>query len=425
MTQLPYELVLHLLVNINNVRAFKNLVLSSRDFYEVFNQNKNEIIISVMRNSKDVDKIFLYFIKEKYIPGIKKYSDVSIGTKNIAMRYSAKIGNLAMIKYLVDELGANNFHEALQWSIRHGHLEIAKYMVNKFTENNIDVDVDIYINLAIVNGHSDIVKYFIDYYGFTEDYLDYYLETSFKYNRMDIIKYIISVGVGNINKALRLSAKIGDLEMVEFSIENNANDFSGALESSAENGHLEVVKLLVKIIIDKDLDLDCYEALESSVKNGHLEVIEYLLPFYIDEPDASNFLNSAAEGGHLDIVKLLIYVLGARVRIYNGVLIGGVRYGHMHIVKYAIEELGTNNFNTALRVSATNDHLEVIEYLIKAGANRFDNALQISVNQNHIEIVKCLVEACTDEFDIDLEYALLVSIREGHAEITTYLESKL
>jgi ankyrin repeat protein len=421
MYQLPYELILQILRCVDDIHTLKAIVFSSKEIYGVFAQNKDELIT----NALSIDKAFLYSIKEKYMTGIKKYNNISIAVKNKAMRYSAKINDLTMVKHLADDLGANNFIDALQWSARYGHAKIVEYIVERVNADNLDINDA--IRIAIKNGFLEIVKYLLH----TGDELNIYLWSSVKYGHLEIIKYLLDIGARDINGALRISVENGNLDIIQLLLERGANDFSYALQLSASYNHIDIVRFLIDHSISHNIRLDYYNALELSAKNGHINIVKLLLPFIMNNNPIiikiNNILHLCAENGNLDSIKCIVDKFTINELNIDWILRSSIMVGHIDIVKYIINDLGINigyfDINDILKLAAENNHHEIVTFLIDAGAGGIDEVLQNSIEDGHIEVVKCIIKKCMSDFDIDIEYALKSSIMEKYPEITAYIES--
>ena len=92
-----------------------------------------------------------------------------------------------------------------------------------------------------------------------------------------------------------------------------------------------------------------------------------------------------------------------------------------------------NNANrTPLHYAVINDHLNVVQYLVKQGANMeaVDNAnwtpLHIAVFRGHVDAVKYLVDQGANKkaVDKDNRTPLHIAVGKGHLNIAQYLTSQ-
>ena len=104
---------------------------------------------------------------------------------------------------------------------------------------------------------------------------------------------------------------------------------SFALRSAAENGHLDIVKLLLPLSDPKAVES---QALRRAAYNGHLEVVKLLLPVSDPKANDSEVLRWAAAQGHLKIVKLLLSVSDPKARGGEALSLA-VNNGHLEVVK--------------------------------------------------------------------------------------------
>jgi hypothetical protein len=130
MNQLPYELILKILLNFNNIYDIIDIIFSSKQIYNVFSQNKHKIITNTICNGRDINTAFLH---------------------------SAVIGDYIAIRYFVENLGMTNFR-ALHLSAKGGHFKIVKYLV----ENDVyddDTDICHASLLSVLWNHVEITEY--------------------------------------------------------------------------------------------------------------------------------------------------------------------------------------------------------------------------------------------------------------------------
>eukprot|EP00057_Strongylocentrotus_purpuratus_P007337 XP_011661811.1 PREDICTED: ankyrin repeat domain-containing protein 50-like [Strongylocentrotus purpuratus] len=132
-------------------------------------------------------------------------------------------------------------------------------------------------------------------------------------------------------------------------------------------------------------------------------------------------LRVAASNGHLDVTKCLINQ--------------GAEEDHLEVSKYLISQgaevnQGDNKGWTALRVAASNGHLDVTKCLINQGAevNRGDKngrtALHSAASNGHLDVTKCLINqgAEVNLGDKNGKTALHSAASNGHPEIAGILD---
>jgi hypothetical protein len=133
-------------------------------------------------------------------------------------------------------------------------------------------------------------------------------------------------------------------------------------------------------------------------------------------------IDNAARDGNLIGLRYLAEICGDNIHIYNDEALRlSAENGHLEIVQYLVGRGANINLANgyALHYSAGNGHLEVVIYLVEHGANLYAKALTISASNGHIWIVKYLVEKCC--VDINSTYALHYSADNGHLEVVRYL----
>lgn len=142
--------------------------------------------------------------------------------EDVALRNSAKNGNLEFVSFLVEKdadiCAKKNY--ALKMSAENGHFDVVKYLVEN--EASIHADKDHALRWSAINGHYEIVEYLIE---------------------MEADIY------ANNNEALQRSAANGHYSVVYLLIKNGAyihanNDY--ALQISVLNNYPKIARFLIK-----------------------------------------------------------------------------------------------------------------------------------------------------------------------------------
>jgi ankyrin repeat protein len=155
-----------------------------------------------------------------------------------------------------------------------------------------------------------------------------------------------------------------------------------------------------------------FSPLITTIKTGSLEVFIEEYKKYNHESsrqpgsinkDNAYLIRTAAENGHLDIVKFLI---SEGVDVHSDKdypLRYSARYGHFDVVKLLIEngaDIHSKN-NRALQQACNNGHLSIVQYLMNKGANpdceKF-NSIYSAAKNKHYDIVKFFM---TLEYNIE------------------------
>jgi len=100
------------------------------------------------------------------------------------------------------------------------------------------------------------------------------------------------------------AAKCGNTSEVQRLVQDaDLNDTFEPLIQAAQGGHLECVKLLVDRSKYLNNDALCFAA-----KNGHAQCVEYLIPMSVPYDMQNRALREACYHGHVECVQLLIPV---------------------------------------------------------------------------------------------------------------------
>jgi thiamine pyrophosphokinase len=155
--------------------------------------------------------------------------------------------------------------------------------------------------------------------------------------------------------------------------------FDWTMSYAAEGGQMEIVKLMIE---KGATDFD--SAMREAAEGGQMEIVKLMI-----EKGATDFdwaMNYASEGGHMEIVKLLIEK-GATD--FDWGMNEAARGGNMEIVKFMIEK-GATDFNWAMTNAAEGGHMEIVKLMIGKGATDFNTAMADAAEGGHKEIIDYL-----------------------------------
>lgn len=161
---------------------------------------------------------------------------------------------------------------------------------------------------------------------------------------------------------------------------------------TCEYGHLEIVKLLLEKNPDliNEVDIHRNSPLIIAASRGHHHIVSYLLSKNADVTittfnqdsygDGFNALTWACDGGHLEVVKILISFnqlhIAADVLGSQPIHIA-CREGHLAITQFLLEKCPESvdapnaTHQTPLHLASCNARLAIVKYLLLKGASPF------------------------------------------------------
>ena len=151
--------------------------------------------------------------------------------------------------------------------------------------------------------------------------------------------------------------------------------------------------------------------MDSAAEGGHIDIVKDMA-----ERGATDWnlaMVSAAEGGHLDIVK---YLVEKGATAWDEAMVGAAEGGHIDIVKYLVER-GATNWDETMAYASLNGYMDIIEYMIQKGATDFDWAMRYAAEGGNMDIVEYLVEKGATNWDEAMAYAA----RGGNIDIVEYM----
>jgi ankyrin repeat protein len=190
---------------------------------------------------------------------------ITFNSINDALKVSAKLGHLEVVKYLIKLYQINTqYTKLLIISAENSHLDIVKYAIGKGADINSGDDYA--LRWRSYNSHLEIVKYLVEQ-GVTLDSYHYALRWSSENEQVAVIKYLLEQQYDiqtNLNNSLKWSASYGHLHVVKYLIiDCNMTIKAETLKNFTNNGYLDVVN----IINSRDLHNQLYNTLNIIVIN--------------------------------------------------------------------------------------------------------------------------------------------------------------
>ncbi|KDO21146.1 TKL protein kinase [Saprolegnia parasitica CBS 223.65] len=213
-------------------------------------------------------------------------------------------------------------------------------------------------------------------------------------------------------------ASIGDVAQVQYYLNLRVNvnctdhNLRTPLHSAASGGHVDVVRLLLgKGAKLEALDKDGLTPLYYAASNGKLDVVRLLL-------DKGANVEACAKDG--------------RTSLHNAASKGQVDFVYFLLEKGANVEACDKSDSTPLHVAAPKGHLDVVRLLLEKGAKleacdkKGLTPLYYAASYGHLEIVRLLLDkgAKLEVSDSDGRTSLLNAASKGQVEIVRLLLAK-
>jgi ankyrin repeat protein len=274
-----------------------------------------------------------------------------------AIYYSAWGGQLAMLKYFIEDQGHNPASACstgrragwtpLHVAARYNHLELVRYLV---AEQQVDPmcqaeDSSTPLHKACHDDNMDVVVYLVNA-------MSQHLP----------LKDVVSCRGSNGRTPLHSAALYGQLKIIKYFITELKCDPSivitgehhrkptkcggrVALHHAAQRGHLHVVRFLIEHqhCDPSHCDYEKVTPLSLAAQCGHLAVVQYLTLEQHCDPLCTNITNNtplhlAAYRGHLEVVRFMIETLHCPLDVIGWnketPLEQARSRGHHHVIKY-------------------------------------------------------------------------------------------
>ena len=351
---------LHFAVTLGNLELFQYLVEKGCDVYRETKDGMNCLHIAADNGHLDLCKVLLK--NYNFSLEVIDHNGVS------ALLFAAKVGNLELFQYLLEE-GDDLYREK---------------------NNGMNC-----LHVAAVNGHLRLCKVLLEKYNFD-----------------------LHMNDEDGRSALLLTAEAGHLELFKYLQWKDSNVYRqgkngmNCLHVTASNGYFRFVKVLLEtynfdLFIKTD---DGWSVLHYAAKAGHLELFEYLIgkgsDVYAVKRDGMNCLHIAASNGCYRLCKLLLE-------------------------KYRFDiDVSNNRGWSVLHCAVEAKHLELFQYLVEMGSNVHKqtkdgiSCLHIAAGNGCLRFCKVLLEKCNFSILMDNDNgwsAVHFAAKAGDLELFQYL----
>lgn len=245
---------------------------------------------------------------------VNSFIEKGVKNWNMGLEGAASGGSLELVIFFLEK-GALNVEEAALAAAKYGQLELVKFFLSEDDRlehliENSEYVKDRLLEQAISGGHLELVKYLaVPDSELEEEYL-----FQLGYNRYsDILFYLIELGVGGLEYAVKGAVKAGNTNLVAELIEWSSNNLDGdefqtmverGLEGAIEGGNLELVKYLSEKAEYVDAELPTLV-----MKSGRTDImrviLERLTVILDGNTDLSFELREVVETGDVEMAKLL------------------------------------------------------------------------------------------------------------------------
>ena len=380
-------------------------------------------------------------------------------------------GELKIVKYFImsnhkcdpssqDQNGWTTLH----YTSMGGHIDIIKYLIADHGDMCDTKTLNESLQLACVNGHFKVFKYFINEKGCDPKCQDQEGKTLLHYasqgGDVNISIFLIKEEhcdskTPNIRGILPLhiACLYGHLNLVKYFINKQycsptcqTIDGDTPLHYASKGGHEDIVEYLTtwqhchpSISNKKGL-----LPLHIACIHGHLNVVKFYCSIWrfktTKGANGNTLLHYASEGGHVDIIKYLLIQQRYDPKSTNNMGILPLHiaciHGHLNVVKFycsiwRFERTQGPNGNTLLHYASEGGHVDIIKYLLtqqhydpKSTNKMGILPTHVACLHGHLNVVKYFVTKLSCDLTIqdnDGKTLLHYASEGGHLNIIEYL----
>jgi ankyrin repeat protein len=198
------------------------------------------------------------------------------------------------------------------------------------------------------------------------------------HNNFEIIKYLVEHDIPIKYDDLDNAARDENTEIIKYLVKSGVKAPSSVIDTYIENNNLEMVEFL----FEHQTKMPSNYYINMVCGNGSIEMVKCLLKYCIVRFGTNvDYFETVCKFGNLKIVKLLLEHPGVFKNLNSGLICAG-RNGHLHIIKYLVQNGGKPVFVGSIR-----NFLEIVKYYTEIGV----------INKSNIdEIIDRIIEYDTD-----------------------------
>ncbi|KAJ3044535.1 hypothetical protein HDV00_001963 [Rhizophlyctis rosea] len=365
--------------------------------------------------------------------------------ENHPLSEAARCGHAGVVKVLLGA-GANvNFRDgkALRLASEYGHVDAVRELLHAGADVHASEDEPLL--LACVHGHTAVINELAQAGADVHVLDDEALQLACEFDHLGSVEALFLAGAdvhARGEMALKNAVTRGRIETIKLLLRKGAVIDSDLLEDAAGRGQTEVVRAFMEAKASLlDADNSGGYALVRAGTNGHLDVVQVLLDAHIyDASTLSDTLDRMARLGKMELVKLLL-ALDEELRLGHA-MTSAAEQGHLEILRLLLSASSgrerprrdrysrrnsSEGMGRCLVGAAEGGHLEVVQFLLEEGVNinakgwKGDDALICAMKAGHVEVTKALLEAgikvrptATDLAERIMESAKIVSAAGSH-----------
>lgn len=321
-------------VEYGDLRLIRRLIRHRNDFYlqAAFHSGRLEVVQYLYNLGTPVPTRVLY---SGSLALIKHHHEtLGLPLDSCLITDAARTGQLDVIEYALNHgvaIGAGVIQEAID----RDHYEVFRYLI----QHQAPVDMSLFGDVAqwSFEAVKDLVPVLIDQLGEERVLLSWEWEKALvnaaRNGQYRTVRYLVE----ERNRIHDTGERAGDLED-ESAIGTDYEymwppEALNAVCAAADNGHLRIVRYLES----NNFHCSPHYIGTFAPRHGHLSIIKHFVyRSEVNQSDLLNFINGAASGGYLSIVKYLLTLIEPTNETLNCAVDGG----NLSIVKLLREEYG-------------------------------------------------------------------------------------
>ena len=203
----------------------------------------------------------------------------------------------------------------------------------------------------------------------------------------DILRLLRNCSLFRVARVFDYACRYGNIELINILMRKGYRAWNYGFLGACRRGNVAIVQLTIDNVSDKIMQLGLYQA----YKENHLGIIRFLSKLII-KIDLSHCLAGACKGGHIELVKDIIYNRGAYHIDWDNVLSCACEGGNIQIVQMIINECTIyHNWNSGLQGACRGGHILIMQFTIRLGATDLISGFYYACKRGHIALAQIML----------------------------------
>ncbi|RLN95145.1 hypothetical protein BBJ28_00022003 [Nothophytophthora sp. Chile5] len=285
---------------------------------------------------------------------------------NDVVGYAVAKGDLETLQWLLDSYMPDEFlTKAVAEATSGGHLHVLEWLWANYRSRGYWGATE--MERAVRNKHSAVVAWLRDHTVLRPEFADTLVDDAVCCGDLATLQWLIEHFDVDTNEALTVASRQDQWDIVRWIVENCklvthlGGPYSKDFDLAAGDGNLEFLKFATSRKLWTPSTRDASWMMSSAAAAGHLDVVKWLHEELGTNSVDDGYVN-AAMGGHLEVLKYL-HEKHLRNGSKQSPMDVAAKSGFLDVVQWLHENRSEECTSAAMHHAAVNGHMDVVKWL--------------------------------------------------------------